>query len=82
MDESKITDDVIQELIGILEGHMAGGLQKPGMDEHPALEQPLPEGDPAEEAAESPEMEASEMPGDESPEDKNKRMLMEKFGRR
>lgn len=78
MDESKLTDEVLQELIGILEGHMAGGLQKPAEDEHPALEQPLPESDPAEEILKGEIVE----PAEESSDDKNKRMLMEKFGRR
>lgn len=79
MNDSKLTDEVIQELITLLEDHMVDGVKKPEGEPAPAIpDDEAMEGDSA--PLEGLEHEASEAPGEETAEERTKRMLMEKFG--
>jgi hypothetical protein len=73
--DSKIDQQVIDELIAMLEDHVAGGL-KPKEEAIPGVDDEAAEGDPA---IGGPEHEASEMPAEEDDEDMQK--LMEMYSR-
>lgn len=74
--DSKIDQEVIDELIAMLEEHVVGGMKKPEAEAIPGVDDEAAEGDPAEGG---PEHEASEMPAEEDDEDMQK--LMEMYSR-
>lgn len=74
--QSKIDQQVIDELIVMLEDHVAGGLKKPEAEAIPGVDEEASEGDPA---IGGPEHEVSEAPAEEDDEDMQK--LMEMYSR-